>query len=88
MLPRWSADGGELFFFDRYLGERGRMMVARRASTGVAWNEPVPLFEIVQAQDFAVAPNGRGIYFVAPNPDAEAHEVLVAVNWLQQFLPR
>ena len=88
VLPRWSADGGELFFFDRYLGERGRMMVSRRASTGVAWNQAVPLFEIAQAQDFAVAHNGRSIYFVAPNPDTEAHEVLVAVNWLQQFLPR
>src|SRR6266576_3042397 len=88
VLPRWSADGGELFFFDRYLGERGRMMVSRRASTGDALNQPVPLFEIAQAQDFAVAHNGRGIYFVAPNPDAAAHEDLVAVNWLQQFLPR
>jgi eukaryotic-like serine/threonine-protein kinase len=87
VLPRWSATGEELFFFDRYVGERGRMMLARRAGAGgMAWQEPVPLFEIARAQDFAVARDGRSIYFVAPNPDAAAREVLVAVNWLQKVL--
>jgi len=89
VLPRWSATGEELFFFDRYVGERGRMMVARRAGVGgMAWQEPVPLFEIARAQDFAVARDGRSMYFVAPNPSAAAREIFVVVNWLQEVVPR
>jgi hypothetical protein len=89
VLPRWSATGEELFFFDRYVGERGRMMVARRAGVGrMAWQEPVPLFEIARAQDFAVARDGRSMYFVAPNPDAAAREIFVVVNWLHDVVPR
>jgi len=87
VLPRWSATGEELFFFDRYLAERGRMMVARRVGVeGRAWHEPVPLFEIAQAQDFAVAKDGRSIYFVAPNPNSAAREILVVANWLQEVV--
>ena len=88
VLPRWSPTGDALYFFDRYVGERGRMMVARRAAGAgsAAWSEPVPLFEIAQAQDFAVSRDGRSIYFVAPNPSSAAHEINVAVNWLQDLL--
>jgi len=89
VLPRWSATGEELFFFDRYFGERGRMMVARRAGAGgMAWQEPVPLFEVARAQDFAVARDGRSIYFLAPNTNAAAREIFVVVNWLQEVVPR
>src|SRR4051812_15660993 len=86
VLPRWSAGGEELFFFDRYVGERGRMMLARRTAPGaVAWNEPTPLFEIAQVQDFVIAHDGRSIYLVAPNPSSGAHEIFVATNWLQDL---
>ena len=89
VLPRWSATGEQLFFFDRYLWERGRLMMAHRARAGsTAWSEQVPLFDIAQVQDFAVAPDGHSIYLVAPNPDAAAREILVAVNWLQDLLGR
>jgi tRNA A-37 threonylcarbamoyl transferase component Bud32 len=89
VLPRWSATGEELFFFDRYVGERARMMVARRAGAGgMAWQEPVPVFETARAQEFAVARDGRSIYFLAPNPDAAAHDLFVVVNWLQEVSPR
>lgn len=87
VLPRWSASGDELFFFDRYYGESGRMMVARSAGArGNTWQEPVPLFEIARAQDFEVARDGRSMYFAAPNPDAAAREILVVVNWLQEVV--
>jgi Tol biopolymer transport system component len=89
MLPRWSATGDELFFFDRYYGESGRMMVARRAGAGGStWQEPVPLFEIARAQDFDVARDGRSMYFAAPNPQAPAREIFVVVNWLREVVPR
>jgi serine/threonine-protein kinase len=89
VLPRWSATGEELFFFDRYVGERGRIMVARRAGAGgIAWQEPVPLFEIARAQDFAVARDGRSIYFLAPNPNAAAREIYVVLNWLHEVVAR
>ena len=88
VLPRWSASGAELFFFDRYYGESGRMMVARHAPGGSTWQEPVPLFEIAQAQDFDVARDGRSMYFAAPNPKAAAREIFVVVNWLQEVVPR
>ena len=88
VLPRWSARGDELFFFDHYYGESGRMMVARHAPGGSTWQEPVPLFEIARAQDFDVARDGRSMYFAAPNPQAPAHEIFVVVNWLQEVVPR
>src|SRR5206468_3753651 len=59
---------------------------AAEAQGSAAWSEPVPLFEIAQAQDFAVSRDGRSIYFVAPNPSSAAHEINVAVNWLQDLL--
>ena len=89
VLPRWSANGAELFFFDRYYGESGRMMVARRTGAGGStWLEPVPLFDIARAQDFEVARDGRSMYFAAPNPKAPAREIFVVVNWLREVLPR
>jgi len=89
VLPRWSASGDELFFFDRYYGESGRMMVARSAGArGSTWQEPVPLFDIARAQDFEVARDGRSMYFAAPNQDAAAHEVFVVENWLREVVPR
>jgi len=54
----------------------------------MAWYEPVPLFEIAEAQDFAVAQDGRSMYFVAPNPNTAAREMLVGVNWLQDVIAR
>jgi Tol biopolymer transport system component len=88
VLPRWSATGEDFFFFDRYVGERGRMMVARRARTGgMSWQDPVPLFEIVDAEDFAIGREGQ-MYFVGPSPNAGAHEILVVENWLKSVIPR
>jgi hypothetical protein len=87
IMPGWSATGQELFFFDRVDGERGRMMVARRAGPGgIAWQQPVPLFEVARVHTFALARDGKSFYFGAPNPDAAAREILVVVNWLPEVL--
>ena len=78
-----------MFFFDRYVGERGRMMVARPAgAAGMAWQEPVLLFEVPRVHHYALARDGRSIYLVAPNPNAAAREIFVAVNWLREVLPQ
>jgi len=89
VLARWSASGDALFFFDRYYGESGRMMVARRAGAGGStWQDPVPLFDVARVQDFQVARDGRSMYLAAPNPDAAAREIFVVVNWLREVMPR
>jgi len=91
-MPRWSASGQELFFFqpfDRGLMASGRMMIARRVGggSGTAWQEPQPLFEVAQGEKaFVPAANGRTLYFVAPNPEGPACEIHVVVNWLQEVL--
>jgi Tol biopolymer transport system component len=89
VLARWSPSGDALFFFDRYYGESGRMMVARRTGAGGStWLDPVPLFDVARVQDFQVGRDGRSMYLAAPNPDAPARAIFVVVNWLQEVTPR
>jgi Tol biopolymer transport system component/tRNA A-37 threonylcarbamoyl transferase component Bud32 len=88
VLPRWSATGKELFFFDRYFGERGHVMMARRARASGGWQQAAPLFEIARGEDFVVAQDGRSMYVVVPNPTAAAREIFVVVNWLEEVVPR
>ena len=86
--PKWSRDGQEVFFFDRFIQSSGRMMRARRATSGgtIAWQEPTALFEVSRVWDFDLAPDGTSFYFAAPNPDAPARELNVVVNWVQETL--
>jgi hypothetical protein len=87
-LPHWSATGQELFFLDGLYLSLGRMMSARRAAGAdtIAWQDPIPLFDVPSVNRFAPARDGRSVYFIAPNPDGPAREIHVVVNWLQEAL--
>jgi Tol biopolymer transport system component len=87
-VPRWSANGQELFFVAGDGDSPARMMLARRAASAGAidWETPVRLFDLPSGYDYAVAPSGRSIYYVASNPESPAREIRVVVNWLQELL--
>jgi Tol biopolymer transport system component len=86
-LPRWSATGQDLLFFDRDALSSGTMMTATRAngSGAVAWQEPRALFKVPRVFDMTVARDGRSVFFVAPNPDSPAREINVVVNWFDEL---
>jgi hypothetical protein len=71
-LPRWNPNGKELFF----LGPGGRVMAAPVAGNG--FGVPRVLFQVADAADFDVSPDGTRFLVHLPERREPVH---LLVNW-------
>ncbi len=84
-LPRWAAQGNELF----YTGLNGEVMVVTMTSQGRSLRSGAPrvLFSDpdFSMRGFGVAPDGQHFAIIAGNPDSPAREINVVLNWFEEL---
>jgi len=78
-LPRWRADGRELY----YIGPGGLLM-AIPVSPGARFiaGDPVPLFQVEDLEDFDVTADGSRFLVAAPAERSPDSRIRVIVNWM------
>ena len=82
---RWSPLGDELFFW----GADKTLMVSRiTLGDELSWDEPQPLFSAADVEEvypYAVSSDGQRFLLTIVNRDAQAREIHVATNWLNEL---
>ncbi len=88
VTPPWNGRGDELF----YVSPDGDITVVSVSAQGRLMRPGTPrtLFPISAPEfpDFDVTPDGQYFAVLAPNPDAPAREIRVALNWFEELKGR
>jgi Tol biopolymer transport system component len=74
--PRWRADGRELFY-----GARGGKLMAVEVGANGDFGDPVELFQVRGAGDYAVAPDGQKFLVTVGLEDPMTAPATVVLNW-------
>ena len=83
-FPRWSRDGGTIFY------RRGTSMMAVRVRGGdrFSYDAPVVLFEGPYAADYDLARDGRFLMIKESADPPIANRIIVVLNWAEELRAR
>jgi len=95
VVPTWSSDGSELFYFQPRQGGPGPLMTAQvSTASGFISQEPTKLFEMPDvrgARPYYVFPGGQRFAFLErarPSEGEEPRTIRVVQNWFEEFRDR
>jgi hypothetical protein len=80
-MPRWSRDGGELFFV---AGDRRLTAVAVRTTPSLELGKPMPLFVLPGRRvwkDYDVAADGGRFLAIVTDVRGDEQPLTVVLNW-------